>query len=154
MTLAVKVALNHNTNQPTSISHTSVKVWHLLRPEFNRTAILVNRKINVVISRMCGINSLPNDKILDWSKLKAFADDKLNVNEKFKFGLERVETSIFSFSYNVFKSHLFQGHWNWIVGERVKLVTVYQSIPNLNNSEREGTWKHCGKRRNSFLKSQ
>ena len=24
------------------------------------------------------INSLPNDKFLDWSKLKAFADDKLN----------------------------------------------------------------------------
>ena len=23
-------------------------------------------------------NSLPNDKILDWSKLKAFADDKIN----------------------------------------------------------------------------
>ena len=25
------------------------------------------------------INSLPNDKILDWSKLKAFADDKFNI---------------------------------------------------------------------------
>ena len=37
------------------------------------------------------INSLPNDKILDWSKLKAFADDKINVNEKFKFGLGMVE---------------------------------------------------------------
>ena len=23
-------------------------------------------------------NSLPNDKILDWSKFKAFADDKIN----------------------------------------------------------------------------
>ena len=28
------------------------------------------------------INTLPNDKILDWSKLKAFADDKINVDEK------------------------------------------------------------------------
>ena len=28
------------------------------------------------------INSLPNDKILDQSKLKAFADDKLKVTEK------------------------------------------------------------------------
>ena len=26
-------------------------------------------------------NSLPNDKILDWSKLKAFADDKINLNK-------------------------------------------------------------------------
>ena len=36
-------------------------------------------------------NSLPNNKILDWSKLKAFADDKINVTEKLKFVLERVE---------------------------------------------------------------
>ena len=28
------------------------------------------------------LNFLPNDKMLDWSKLKAFADDKINVNEK------------------------------------------------------------------------
>ena len=26
--------------------------------------------------------TLPNDKILDWSKLKAFAEDKINVTEK------------------------------------------------------------------------
>ena len=25
------------------------------------------------------LNSIPDDKILDWSKLKAFADDKINV---------------------------------------------------------------------------
>ena len=37
------------------------------------------------------ISSLPNDKILDLSKLKAFADDNLNVNHKVKFGLGRVE---------------------------------------------------------------
>ena len=27
------------------------------------------------------INSLPNDKFLDWSKLKALADNKINVTE-------------------------------------------------------------------------
>ena len=27
----------------------------------------------------------------DWSKLKAFADDKINVNKKQKYGLGRVE---------------------------------------------------------------
>ena len=31
------------------------------------------------------LNSLPNNKILDWSKLKAYADDKLNAIEKLKF---------------------------------------------------------------------
>ena len=64
------------------------------------------------------VTSLANNRILDWSKLKAFADDKINVNENLKVGLERVEniegkgenagnqqflTSIFSSSHNVFK---------------------------------------------------
>ena len=31
------------------------------------------------------INSLPNYNILDWSKLKATADEKINVAEKLKF---------------------------------------------------------------------
>ena len=35
-----------------------------------------------------GVNWLPNDKILNWSKLKAFADHKINVTEKFKFVLD------------------------------------------------------------------
>ena len=29
-------------------------------------------------------NSLPIDRIVDWSKFKAFADDKINGTEKFK----------------------------------------------------------------------
>ena len=33
----------------------------------------------------------PNKKILDWFKLKAFADDKIDVNKKLKFGMERIE---------------------------------------------------------------
>ena len=34
------------------------------------------------------INFLPNNNFLDWSKLKAFADDKTNVTEKLKTVLE------------------------------------------------------------------
>ena len=41
------------------------------------------------------VNSLPNIKFLDFSKLKALADDKLNSAEKF--------------SYSVFKRLLFLG---------------------------------------------
>ena len=37
------------------------------------------------------VNSLPNDKFLDWSKLKAFAHDKINVTEKLKFVFGQVE---------------------------------------------------------------
>ena len=49
------------------------------------------------VSKWCireWVNSLTNDKNLDRSKLKAFADDNLNVNQKFKFALGRVENIV------------------------------------------------------------
>ena len=36
-------------------------------------------------------NSLPYEKILDLSELKAIADDKINISKKLKFVLERIE---------------------------------------------------------------
>ena len=39
-------------------------------------------------------NPLPNNNFLDWSKLKAFADDKLKVTEKLKMVLGRVENIV------------------------------------------------------------
>ena len=39
-------------------------------------------------------NSIPNDKILDQSKLKAFADDKINMTENLKFVLGRLENIV------------------------------------------------------------
>ena len=39
-------------------------------------------------------NSLPNEKFLDWSKLKAFADDKIKLAEKLTFLFGRVEYSV------------------------------------------------------------
>ena len=36
-------------------------------------------------------NSLPNNKILGWSNLEAFADDKIIVTEKVELVLGRVE---------------------------------------------------------------
>ena len=38
--------------------------------------------------------SVPHRKVLDWSKLKAFADNKLNLAEKLKFVLGRVENIV------------------------------------------------------------
>ena len=40
------------------------------------------------------VNSLPNNKFLGWSKLKALADDKINGTEKWKFVLGRVEKTL------------------------------------------------------------
>ena len=39
----------------------------------------------------CTTDSLPYDKFLDWSKLNALADNKINVTEKLKFVLGRME---------------------------------------------------------------
>ena len=36
-------------------------------------------------------NPLPNDKFIDWSKLKALADSRINVTEKVQFDLGMVE---------------------------------------------------------------
>ena len=64
------------------------------------------------------INPFPHDKILNETKLKAFADDKLNITEMIISVFDRVEnivgkgeiacTSNFSFSHNVFKEFLFK----------------------------------------------
>ena len=40
--------------------------------------------IFILLSSLERFNSLPHDKILDWSKLKALADDKINVVQKLK----------------------------------------------------------------------
>ena len=40
------------------------------------------------------INPLPNDKFFDWSKLKELGDNKINITEKLKFILERVENIV------------------------------------------------------------
>ena len=40
------------------------------------------------------INPSPIDKIFDLSKLKAFADDKINVTQKLKFALGRAENIV------------------------------------------------------------
>ena len=40
-----------------------------------------------------GLISLPNDKSLYWSKLKALADDKTNVTKLFKFVMGRIENN-------------------------------------------------------------
>ena len=48
--------------------------------------------INEPCSSIKRLNSLPNNKVSDCSKLKAFADDKINVTEKVKFVLEELKT--------------------------------------------------------------
>ena len=52
------------------------------------------RRMPLKITKSKFFNSLPNDKILDSSKSKAFADDKINMTRKFKFKLGRAENIV------------------------------------------------------------
>ena len=59
------------------------------------------------------LNSLPNDKILHWSKFKTFADDKIEVLKMVIFVFDRVENIVGkgenAGNHNVFKGLLTQG---------------------------------------------
>ena len=52
-------------------------------------------------------NPFRHDKFLDWSKLKAFADDKINVTEKLEFVFERVE--------NIVEKGGNAGYWHFLL---------------------------------------
>ena len=74
-------------------------------------------KFSALTGSNISVNSLSNDKTIDWPNFKAFADDNLNVAIMANLVFDRVEniagkgenTSIFSFSQNVCKSLLSQG---------------------------------------------
>ena len=80
---------------------------------------------------MC-FNSSPNNNFLDWTKLKAFADEILNVDKSVISVFDGVEnimgkgeniTSIFTLSHSVFKRLLYQGRQK--SGFCGKELTVY-----------------------------
>ena len=51
--------------------------------------------LSTEVTKLClPRKSLPNYKVLHWSKLKALVDDKINVTEKLKFILEGVENIV------------------------------------------------------------
>ena len=83
-------------------------------------------------------NPFPHDKILDQTKLKAFADDKLHVTKRIITVFDRVEnivekgeiacTSNFSFSHNIFKRLLSQTRQNVsLCGNGLRKVDEYVS---------------------------
>ena len=56
-------------------------IWNGCKPKrlCNRGVIFLYRMS--LCSMKTGLHSLPNDNFLDWSELKALADDKLNLAE-------------------------------------------------------------------------
>ena len=58
---------------------------------FQRALYSGSSKVGIMSKR---VNSLLNDKIQDWSKLKALADNKINATEKSKYVSQRVENIV------------------------------------------------------------
>ena len=61
----------------------------------------------LVITEHKSFNSLPEDTILDWSKFKAFADDKIKVAKMMIFVLDGVE--------NIVGKGENAGYWHFII---------------------------------------
>ena len=55
---------------------------------------LIRARLPVWGAAGSALTLLPNDNILDWSKFKAFADDKINVKQQLKFGWRRAKKKI------------------------------------------------------------
>ena len=53
-----------------------------------------DNKLNIIQMTGIVLNPLPNDKILDVTKLKAFADDKLNIVKMMISLYDRVEKAV------------------------------------------------------------
>ena len=64
--------------------------YHLFHNDFKRL-VLQTHKNWIVWER---VNPFPNNKFLDWSRLRAFADKKINVTQKFNFVFRRVENFV------------------------------------------------------------
>ena len=55
---------------------------------------MIDGKGKTIKARILLFKSLPNDKILDQSKLKTFADNKLKVIKMAKFVLDKIENVV------------------------------------------------------------
>ena len=106
-----------------------------------KNVLVLQALVEEVISG--NINPFPHDKILDQTKLKAFADDKLNVTKILISVFDRVEnimgkgeiacTSNFSFSHNVFKKLLSQRHQKVLLCGNGLTEIVTLTLPHKTN---------------------
>ena len=89
------------------------------------------------------LNSLPNDTIFDWySRLKEFADGKINMNRKLNFDLGRAENIVGKGENAWYQQHFQKASYSG-------LLTLYHLILTFNDAQGEGFGKHCGKGENA-----
>ena len=82
-----------------SVCQQTVILCHSFAVIILKLSLIIDRLIRLCKKQFSTIyflwfNSLPNDNILDLSKLKAYADDKITVTEKLKFVFGRVENIV------------------------------------------------------------
>ena len=93
-------------------------------------------------------NSLPNDKILDLSKFKALADDRINATKKLKFVLGMVE-NILGKGYQHFLLFPKCFQKPYCAG---LIIHSHTMIP-FDAPGKQAFWKHSGKRRNCWWRA-
>ena len=86
------------------------------------------------------VNSLPDKKISDWFKLKAFADDKLNMIRLLKLLIQRAETIVgkgenADYQHNLLFPQCFLSFCKQI-SVFSKEVTLFQTMPTLNDLDK------------------
>ena len=109
--------------------------------------LLLNWKIPKLAYEVKGAWTAKKLKNFNQANLKTFADDTINVAQMM-ISLIRLKTfqekedilvnSIFSFSFNVFKSLLFQGY-----------LTLYHTIPTFNDPQGVGPFENIVEKENA-----
>ena len=89
----VKIRRKEKSPQP-GIELTTTRSWvrHAHHWSTRAGGLYSKGFINITVFPKSSFNPLSKDKILDWFKLKTFADDKINVTQKQKFSLGWVES--------------------------------------------------------------
>ena len=121
--------------------------------------------ISIIAWQKFNFNSIINGKILDWSKLKAFADDKITIAEikiSLSHRVENIEGKGKNAGYQhfllfpqCFQKLLFQGPYkSGLCGRELivitflnKPLTLLQSLV-IMNMWKKSLSKHCWKRKN------
>ena len=87
------------------------------------------------------INSVPSDKFLNLSKLKAFGNDKINVTGKLKFVCSRVEI-IVGKGENAGNHYVFKAFFFRVVKSRDCVVKCYTIMWDFKNVRRKTVCSH------------
>ena len=103
------------------------------------------------------LNLFPDNKSLDWSRLKAFADNKLTVTQDIKVISHKIENIVGKEEnagyqhFLLFPQYFQKFFFLHCVKSRHRVLTHSHTMTPFDAPEKQAFWKHCGKRRNCSL---